>query len=165
MRRFSSRNSMSSELLQPEVTPTEAPKEEEKKVDFKVLQLFYLFLVLLRSSNLYKWNFINRSKFIIFAVFLVLISSTNDVAGQIQTVPMGNFSFFLGIFNGFAYCMVYFIILSFRLYFGYTDKEQLKVSFLNPWHKPFIPRIQWLFLSFFIVFSMPGFGIVINLLN
>lgn len=67
-------------------------------------------------------------KLIFFAVFLVCISSSNDVAGQVQAVVMGNFAFFLGIFNGFAYTLVYFIILTVRLALGWTDKEQLKYA-------------------------------------
>lgn len=64
--------------------------------------------------------------FYLLALFLICISSSNSVAGKIVSVPYGNYSFFLGLWNSLAYVLVYFVILGFRLIFKITSIEQIK---------------------------------------
>lgn len=73
------------------------------------------------DKNAVSWSFY------LLAIFLVVVSSANSVASKIVSVPYGNYSFFLGLWNSLAYVVVYFAILLLRLtLLKLTSWEQIR---------------------------------------
>jgi hypothetical protein len=63
-----------------------------------------------------------HTHFLHYEIYLLL--------GKLVTSPMGNFSFFLGIFNSVFYCIVYFSILLVRYLMGIVPKENFTFAWL-----------------------------------
>jgi len=70
---------------------------------------------------------VNKTWAIIILGCLVIGTGVpNAVSGKIIAVPMGDFSFFLGVFNSFMYIVVYFSILGIKVAGGFVSKESIK---------------------------------------
>eukprot|EP01130_Rhizamoeba_saxonica_P016187 TRINITY_DN7435_c0_g1_i1.p1 TRINITY_DN7435_c0_g1~~TRINITY_DN7435_c0_g1_i1.p1 ORF type:complete len:416 (-),score=33.97 TRINITY_DN7435_c0_g1_i1:16-1263(-) len=108
----------------------------------------------------------------IMILLLMVIASggINRVASKIMTVPMGDYSFFLGLFNAFMYVFLYGSILAVRIAIGAVPFEQLRWAWggyisrvepgeKRPWYKQASP------MFYFIVMGlMDGLGNVTGLI-
>jgi hypothetical protein len=101
---------------------------------------------------------------ILLMVIVVAFGSLNTVARKIMTVPMGNYSFFLALFNGVAYLILYPIILFVRYKMNIVPKE----SILWPWKKPAVQTSWWSKippLKYFVLTGLlDGLGSILQLL-
>eukprot|EP01129_Flabellula_baltica_P007312 TRINITY_DN2826_c0_g1_i1.p1 TRINITY_DN2826_c0_g1~~TRINITY_DN2826_c0_g1_i1.p1 ORF type:complete len:237 (+),score=36.16 TRINITY_DN2826_c0_g1_i1:57-767(+) len=105
----------------------------------------------------------------ILVLGVIALGASNRVAYKIMTQPMGNFSFFLGLFNAIGYTIVYGVILGVRMCCGVVPKEHLsytwKHKYADPEGKPkgcwgSLPPIKY----FIIMGFMDGLGNVMGLI-
>lgn len=81
-------------------------------------------------------------KVLLLSIVVICTGVGNDVAGKIMTVPMGAYSFLLGAFSAFAYCLFYACIILVRTYFGMAAPNQLASIWLPRWKEAnFFSRI------------------------
>eukprot|EP01121_Diplochlamys_sp_Union-15-3_P005431 TRINITY_DN15760_c0_g1_i1.p1 TRINITY_DN15760_c0_g1~~TRINITY_DN15760_c0_g1_i1.p1 ORF type:complete len:432 (+),score=27.30 TRINITY_DN15760_c0_g1_i1:64-1359(+) len=118
------------------------------------------------------------SEVVIFGLMLLVIISGafNRVAGKIMTEPMGNYSFFLSLFNSIMYVILYFMILFARYQMGFATWDMItypwkrtplnygiqrgedKTSLLRIWDS--LPPAKY----FVIMGFMDGFGNILGLI-
>jgi len=101
--------------IQDEAVPLLSPEDEEKGTRRKEFEIAGL-------------------------IFLVVgFGSMNRVFSKIMTEPMANYSFFLSLFNGFAYVIFYGGILAVRYLAGKVTKKSLLFPFRVPEPTPHEP--------------------------
>jgi len=61
-------------------------------------------------------------------IVVIALGGANRIIYKIMTTPMGSYSFFLGVFNGLAYVLLYGAILFVRVCTGKVPVEQLKYT-------------------------------------
>lgn len=104
---------------------------------------------------------------------VIALGAGNRLTGKIMTEPMDNYSFFLGLWNGLMYCILYFSILYYRHRKGMFDGP---ATMRYVWNSP--PPIErgdmsyirwkwesWPIIKYFIVMgAMDGLGNLLGLI-
>eukprot|EP00026_Physarum_polycephalum_P008988 Phypoly_transcript_09095.p1 GENE.Phypoly_transcript_09095~~Phypoly_transcript_09095.p1 ORF type:complete len:404 (+),score=26.74 Phypoly_transcript_09095:218-1429(+) len=72
---------------------------------------------------------IREAKIVCLMIVVIITGSLNRVISRITTEPMGNYAFFLSLFNDFAYVIAYGSLLALRYAFGTVSKDSLLFPF------------------------------------
>jgi len=107
---------------------------------------------------------IQEIQIVLLIVGVIASGGFNRVAAKIMTVPMREYSFFLGLFNSLVYVLLYFSILGIRYYLGHVPKD----DFIYAWKHKYKGTSIWQRIppwKYFIIMGlMDGLGNILGLI-